>query len=260
MALLVRPYVKFYALFFCIIAVNGCSLFGGSKGSDLSEPAELQEFTPKFAIEESWRLDVGNGSDEVFPVCIPEIVDGVIYVADRDGDIHAVDQNTGRVNWEVDSKQTITGSIGVGGDLVLVGTSAGQVHAFDRSSGEFKWRSQLASQVLSAPSTNGEQAIAVTQDGKVYGLDASDGSQIWLADINLPLLTIHGNSKPTIIDDIAYLGLDNGKAAAFRMSDGARLWEVRVGIPEGKNDLERMVDIDGQFVIENDIIYVCAHC
>lgn len=262
MVLFMRRSFQFFVLFLLVLSMLGCSalsgLFGSRGGVDLSAPKELQEFTPTFSVEENWSRDIGDGSEEVFPISIPEIVDNVIYVADRKGDIHAIDQDTGRVNWSVDSKQTITGAVGVGGDLVLIGTDTGQVHAFDRANGEFKWKVQLASQVLSAPATNGEQVVAVTQDGKIYGLNGEDGSQIWLADVNLPLLTLYGNSTPIVFDDIAFMGLDNGKAAAFRLADGARLWEVRVGIPEGKNDLERMVDIDGQLLYHNGNLYAAS--
>ena len=135
----------------------------------------------------------------------------------------------------------------------------GIVHAFDRETGGLLWESQLSSQILAAPVSNGAAVVAVTQDGKIFGLDAESGAQIWLVDVSLPLLTVHGSAKPTVVDDIVYIGMDNGKAAAYRMEDGIGLWEVRVGIPEGKNDLERMVDIDGSILHHNGNIYAAAY-
>lgn len=240
------------------LLLSGCSLFGGDD-VDLSKPAELLDFEPTLSIERNWTVNVGSGSEEIYPVSIPVLLDGVIYVGDRSGRIQAVEKDSGRVLWKTDIDETVTGAIGIGGELALVGTEKGEVQAFDRSTGEFRWREQLSSQILAAPATNGETVVAVSQDGKLYGLSAADGARVWLVDISLPLLTVHGSAKPTVVNDIAYIGLDNGKAAAYRMSDGVGLWEVRVGVPEGKNDLERMVDIDGQVLYHSGNIYASAY-
>ena len=241
-----------------LIVLSSCSLFGGGD-VDLSAPAKLLDYEATHSLDRNWSRRIGSGSGDIFPISIPVVAEDGVYVGDRNGVVRAIDKETGRERWRVDVDQVVTGAVGVGGDLVLVGSEQGNVHALDRETGEKRWETNVSSQILAAPASNGEVVVVQTQDGKIYGLDGADGERIWLVDVSLPLLTVHGSAKPTVVDDIVYVGLDNGKAAAYRMEDGISLWEVRVGIPEGKNDLERMVDIDGALLHHNGNIYAAAY-
>lgn len=250
--------MKKYPSFISFLALSACSLFGGGE-VDLSAPAKLLDYDVTHSLDRNWSTRVGSGSGKISPISIPVVIDDTIYVGDRNGVVRALDKETGRDRWRMNIDQVITGAVGVGGRLVLVGTEQGNVHALNRETGEALWEAGLSSQILAAPVSNGAAVVAVTQDGKIFGLDAENGDQIWLVDVSLPLLTVHGSAKPTVVDDVVYIGMDNGKAAAYRMEDGIGLWEVRVGIPEGKNDLERMVDIDGSLLYHNGNVYAAAY-
>ena len=244
--------------FVSCLALSACSLFGNGE-IDLSAPAKLLDYEATHNLDRNWSQNVGAGSGEILPISIPVVLSDTIYIGDRKGTVRALEKETGRERWKTDTNQVITGAVGVGGDLVLVGTEQGVVHALNRETGELLWNVGLSSQILAAPVSNGEVVVAVTQDGKIFGLDGEKGDQIWLVDINLPILTVHGSAKPKVVDDIVYVGLDSGKVAAYRMEDGVNLWEVRVGIPEGQNDLERMVDIDGELLFHSGNIYAAAY-
>ncbi|HSG61711.1 MAG TPA: PQQ-dependent dehydrogenase, methanol/ethanol family [Pseudomonadales bacterium] len=73
------------------------------------------------------------------------------YVGSIDGRLHAIDQNTGKTVWEVDTKianhtYTITGAPRVVNGLVIIGNGGaemgarGYVTAYDAATGEQKWR------------------------------------------------------------------------------------------------------------------------
>lgn len=247
------------ALAYTLIFLTGCSIFGGDDEIDLSAPAELEEFEETLIIKRAWQIDVGSGIDEIFPVSVPVLEEGIVYVADPSGELHAIDADTGKVVWDTDSEAVITGALGLNASSVFVGTQNGQVQAFDRATGVFLWSKQLSSEVLTPPGADDSAVVVVTIDGKISCLEAVDGSIRWSVDVNLPLLTVRGSAKPTVEDGVVYLGLDNGKAAAYRLENGISLWELRVGLPEGKNDLERMVDIDSAPVYHNGNIYVTGY-
>ena len=245
-------------LLFLILLLGGCSWFG-SKKVDLSAPAKLQGFEKKFDLDRAWSVDLGRGSGKVHIPLVPVIDEGVVYAADRGGAIAAIELDSGKRLWKTKSGDHITGAVGVGPNLVLYGTQKGAVQTVDKSSGELGWRVNLPSEVLAPPVSNGEVVIAVALDGSIHGLDAEDGSRLWLVDIKLPLLTVRGNAKPVIVDELVYIGLDSGKVAAYRINDGASLWELRVGVPEGKNDLERMVDVDAEPLYHSGNLYAGSY-
>jgi outer membrane protein assembly factor BamB len=54
-------------------------------------------------------------------------------------------------------------------------------------------------------------------------------------------------------------GFSNGKLVAFRADKGFPVWEKSVAIPQGRSELERIVDIDGNPVIAGNAVYVTTY-
>ena len=261
--------MKRIASLFIITCLSACSYFGGGKEVDLDAPVELEKFEPQLSVVKAWSHNLGKGSGKIGPISIPAIDGDKLFSADHNGTVTAIDLNSGKRIWQRKLKKTyISGATGASEGLVLVGTSQGQIIALSQSDGSTLWTSQVSSEVLAPPATNGDSVVVLSLDGKVHGLDAQDGSDRWLVDTNMPLLTVRGNSAPIVVRDIAmnnnisldvaFIGHDNGKVAAYAMEDGVLLWEARVGVPEGRTDLERMVDVDGRPLYFNGTLYAVS--
>jgi outer membrane protein assembly factor BamB len=54
------------------------------------------------------------------------------------------------------------------------------------------------------------------------------------------------------------VGFDDGKLVAVSPVRGNVLWTTTVAAPKGRSELERMVDIDGEFAVVEGIIYVAG--
>lgn len=251
-----------------VLVLSACSFFGGGE-VDLDAPVELQKFDAKLEVEKVWSHNLGKGAGNINPISIPAIDGDTIYSADHSGRVSAIDLSTGKRLWQKEIKKTfISGATGASDGLVVVGTGQGEIIAMSQSNGDVLWRAQVSSEVLSPPVTNGDSVVVLSLDGKVHGLSATDGSERWLVDTNMPLLTVRGNSAPIVVKeqrvstgariDVAYVGHDNGKLSAYAMEDGILLWEARVGVPEGRTDLERMVDVDGRPLYINGTLYAVS--
>ncbi len=57
---------------------------------------------------------------------------------------------------------------------------------------------------------------------------------------------------------IVVAGFANGKVTAFRASTGEPVWDQRVMLPQGRSELDRMVDIDGTPVITASAVYAAS--
>ncbi|MEM1411644.1 MAG: PQQ-binding-like beta-propeller repeat protein, partial [Pseudomonadota bacterium] len=89
----------------------------------------------------------------------------------------------------------------------------------------------------------------------VFGLDENNGRRVWVYDRAVPLLTLRGNANPVIRAGIAYLGYDGGEVVALRLEDGALLWEESVATREGRTELDRLADVDGEMVfVASDLL------
>lgn len=261
--------MKRIAILLIAMTLSACSFFGGDKEVDLDAPVELQKFDARLAVKKVWSHNLGKGAGQIDPISIPAIDGDKLFSADHTGKVTAIDLNSGKRLWQRTLKKTyISGATGASDGLVLVGTGQGKIIALSQDDGTTLWTSQVSSEVLAPPTTNGDTVVVLSLDGKVHGLDAQDGSERWLVDTNMPLLTVRGNSAPIVVRDlqmsngaridVAFIGHDNGKLAAYSMTDGVLLWEARVGVPEGRTDLERMVDVDGRPLYFNGTLYAVS--
>tara|TARA_R110001592_G_scaffold23414_4_gene91781 strand:- start:7323 stop:7889 length:567 start_codon:yes stop_codon:yes gene_type:complete len=54
-------------------------------------------------------------------------------------------------------------------------------------------------------------------------------------------------------------GFANGKLVALAAESGSLLWENRLAIPQGRTELERLIDIDGRAVLVDEVIYASSY-
>jgi outer membrane protein assembly factor BamB len=227
----------------------------GDDDAEPGDPVPLVEFTPSLSTEKKWSTKIGDGVGRKRTQLRPVISDGAIYAADYKGLLVSVDAQTGRKRWEIKTELPFSGGPGFGGSTVYVGAENGSVHAYDAATGASKWQAQVSSEILAAPKAEDGIVVVRCIDGRVFGLDEETGTRLWIYDHSVPLLTLRGNSEPLIRAGIIYIGYDGGEVVALRLDDGALIWEQAVISTEGRTELERLADIDGQLVyVASDLL------
>lgn len=226
-------------------------------GDDNAEPpTELSDFVESTQLNKVWSENVGKGTNELFIKLVPAVLDDKIFIADTRGNIEGLFADTGKNIWKNKSKLSITGGPGADSDLVMVGTSEGEVLSLSAETGEELWRSTVSSEILSSPIESDGVVVIRTIDGKIFALSATDGKRLWVYDRTVPALTLRGTSTPAISNGLIIAGFDGGRLTALELKTGKLVWETKVAISRGRSELERMVDIDAQPLIVDDIIYV----
>lgn len=223
------------------------------------EPMELQSFEAQASLKEIWSARVGKGQDERYTLLTPAVEGERIFASDIRGDVQAFDRLTGERLWRTRLDEPVSGGVGVSSDLVLVGTYNAEVIALDAEDGSERWRSEVASEVLSAPQGNGRIVVAQSFNGRVTALDQATGEELWVYESTMPLLTIRGNATPLVVANTVYAGFANGKVVALQADDGLLIWEQRVAIPQGRSELERMVDVDASPLLVGNILFVASY-
>ena len=245
------------------LSLSGCSTIGGwfdfDDEDDPKQPAELMDIDETVKIKKLWSHGVGNGQGDGFYKIQPAISGDTIYIAAADGDVEAFERRSGDRIWDVELDLPLSGGVGVYGDALLLGSSDGFVIKVDANSGEVQWTTRLNGEVMSSPQSNGSMVLAHTLDGKLQGLDFATGEVVWTYDSNVPVLTLRGSSTPVVNGNVAYVGFANGRVQAFDIATGGILWDVRVAIPQGRSEIERVVDIDGTMSLLGGELYVASY-
>lgn len=237
------------------IAVAGCA----SKPKVRVPTALVPLAASDVRLREVWSRSAGNGSKTLYSGLRLSLEPDALYTASIDGSVHALEPATGRTIWESRTKSRVVAGPSVSADLVLVGTLEGEVIALNRADGAERWRALLPGEVLAAPSGGGNVIVARAADGRQFGLSADDGSRIWSFDRTIPNLTLRGLSRPLVLGNRVYTGLDSGKLVALNLLDGAPAWEQNISVPTGRSELERLTDIDADLLAADNGIYAVTY-
>ncbi|MEK7843513.1 MAG: outer membrane protein assembly factor BamB, partial [Pseudomonadota bacterium] len=187
-----------------------------------------------------WQSSVVNES--IVAVFSPAFANGAVYAANSEGRLVRLDSATGKQAWNIDTQHKLSGGVGVGEGMMLVGTFKGEVLAFD-DTGKSLWKAQVSSEVLGPPQVDSGVVVVRTGDGRIFGLDASNGKRKWAYQGATPALTVRNPSRVLIKRGAVFAGFAGGKLVALSLSDGNVKWEATVSRPRGATELERITDI-----------------
>jgi outer membrane protein assembly factor BamB len=250
------------ALAVLALSLNGCSnlnpmnWFPGDEGE---QPAELQEIAEEVELRRVWSVKVGNGQGGLYNKLVPAVDGDRIFVASEDGEVMAINIADGELLWRVRTRETITGGVGADNGLVMLGTEDAEVIVFDQADGSERWRAPVTSEVLSPPRSNGDVVVLQTVDDKLIALDAESGERRWIYEANLPVLTLRGTSTPVFVAGAVVAGFSNGTLVAVNAADGIWRWEERVAVPQGRYDIDRVIDVDGDLLVDNNVVLATSY-
>lgn len=135
--------------------------------------------------------------DHSFSHALPLLIEGIVYVADDSGYVHALQTDDGSIIWEKQlDTEVLHSSPAYSDGYLLIGTEGEQ--AFDRAS-------------------------------FVYALDAQTGDIKWKFEIDVVPTAINlVHSTAAIEDGIVYIGSENGYFYALSLENGHLVWKRQI--------------------------------
>jgi outer membrane protein assembly factor BamB len=200
----------------------------------------------------------------------PAVVDGVVYVGSTDGNLYAVDQESGALRWKFATGARIPSSPAVANGLIFFGSYDGYFYAVDISTGKLKWKFRNGEKrfaakhlhgslpldetmpdpfdvYLSSPSVWKDAVYVGSGDGNVYALDAATGALKWkfqTGDV------VH--ASPAIDDGKVYIGSWDSYFYALDAVNGKERWKFKTG---EDNDTHNQVGIQSSATVFNGLVY-----
>jgi outer membrane protein assembly factor BamB len=239
-----------------IFSLSACGMFGSKKGSE-KEPAALIKMTQERNLTTTWSAQIGDGFGENYLRLVLAIDNDLVFAVDATGKLAAFDKLTGKRVWKQNLKTPVSGGVGVGFERTFVATTNGEVIALDQKGLEV-WRANVTSEVVAAPQTNGQIVVVQTLDEKIYAFEHETGEHRWTYESILPKLTLRGTSTPIVATDYILAGFANGKIVILDPETGRVYWEKRLASPQGRSELDRMIDVDGTPLVAEGVIYATS--
>ena len=222
------------------------------------KPNELTDINRNGAVNVKWKKKLDKADKAYGFRLIPTLAKGQVFVASQSGVVMALDAETGAQKWQQQLDIEISAGPGVSDTVLAVASPEGDVVVLDLDSGTTLWQTHVSSEVLSPPVIDRNKVVVRTQDGRVYGFDIQSGQRDWVFDTNIPNLTLRGNSTPIARGGRLYVGFDNGKVAALNIEDGAVVWVQDVVRNQGKTEIDRIADIDGDIDVVATELYIAS--
>jgi outer membrane protein assembly factor BamB len=249
--------IRYYLVLLAVLVLSGCASedetapeWAGVKNA--IGPAKLVDIVETAKFETRWQYNLGDSSANLM---LPTFTKDAVYGTSGKGGLTRLDRVTGKPVWHVEAGVTVSGGVGSGAGLVVMGSDKGEVFAYDED-GKLRWNSKVSSEVSSVPQVSDGIVIVRSGDGRITGLHSEDGKQAWLYERSTPALVVRSQAGVTIQNGVAYAGFAGGKLAAIKVADGSLVWEATISQPRGNTELDRISDITSSPVV--DVDQVCA--
>ena len=251
-----------------VALLSGGSLFSGEE--DVVKMSPLPKVENQFTPTEVWSTSVGDGVGDYYSHLHPAWKDNTIYAADRFGIVKALDADNGKEKWKVDLSENpgffssnisaqLSGGVTVDGSNLYIGSEKAVVYSLNTADGTQAWQTKVAGEAISRPVVSDGLVLIHTGNGILQALNQKDGTIAWSANLDMPTLSLRGESAPATAFGAAIVGGDNGRVSAVLMKEGQMIWQQRISEPSGATEIDRLSDVDTTPVIANGVIYTIAY-
>lgn len=215
---------------------------------DVVSPVLSTSVSEKSKFSEVNRLEVGFDGNQV-------------VAASGSGTVASYNLS-GQSLWAVDLDEDIVGGVSFDAQsqTAIVTTKSANVVAIDTSNGNIRWQNRLEGTVLAPALVANNRVVLSGNDGIMHGLAIQTGESIWQFSTQTPGISVRGTAKPVLLDaNTALVASADGRLHAIDIVSGVPKWSRRVGVPSGASEIQRMTDVDGSPVIDNNQLFAVSY-
>jgi len=252
-----RKYKITCALTVLTLALAGCA--GKTNRVPEVKPNPLPKLTQAKTLVPVFSTSVAS-TDAADPLRLRLDADnGVVFAIDPKGEVSAF-KGKQRLWQKKVSKDNLSSGVEAAEGLVVVGNQKGQLFALDQQTGEQKWTAQLTGALLAPSLIHAGRVISVSNDGTVYAHEIATGAQVWTYDLPNVQFSLRGMAAPVALDARNILiASSNAYIYALDALSGVPKLQRRVAVSDGRSDIQRLVDIDGEPVVAGQFVVTTSY-
>ncbi len=166
----------------------------------------------------------------------PSVWKGAVYFGSGDGNVYALDANSGALKWKFQTGDVVHSSPAIADGVLYIGSWDTYLYALDATSGKEKWRFKTADDpeahnhvgIQSSPAVVGGVVYFGSRDAYSYAVDAATGKQNWRFSTEGSWV----NNSPVVHDGTVYFGTSiPGIMHAVEAKTGKAVFDVLTGAP-----------------------------
>lgn len=187
-----------------------------------------QQLWPNFAsfMKDAQQLESYiRENEETFTVSVDA---WVVYFGSEDGNLYALDAQTGKLKWRYQTGDSIYSSPTVANGMVYFGSHDNKLYAVDAATGELKWSYKTQDFINSCPAVANGIVYFGSADNKLYALDAITGELKWSYKTRGRVLC-----SPSVEAGIVYCGSEDGYWYALDGVTGKLRWQYKTESDNG---------------------------
>lgn len=232
----------------CALLLLGLMSCGGRASLEETQTVaevDAPDVPENSVVEILWRAS-STGSKTNAINFDPQVEGETIFLANHGGKIQGFALASGEREFKADVDTNLVSGVGVNISSVIAATTSGEIIALDRDKGDEKWRYSINRSISAKPSVNDQYVVIRTIDGKVVGLNAQSGEKVWGFERPVASLSVGLDSPSLIAGEGVITGFSSGRIMANSLYNGTIFWEKRAFRPAGKNEIDRLIDIDAR--------------
>ena len=137
-----------------------------------------------------WTFEAGEGIESTAAIAA-----GTVYAGALDGNLYAINLESGSLKWKYSASDEIKSSPAVFRKTVYFGDEMGVFHAVDAETGQQRWIFQTDGGIISSANFAGDSVLFGSYDQYLYCVSAETGALIWKFETEG---YVHGT--PTVVD------------------------------------------------------------
>ncbi|WP_374411465.1 PQQ-binding-like beta-propeller repeat protein [Novosphingobium colocasiae] len=214
------------------------------------------------APQRVWTASVSGSSNKRRLAAAPVIAGGTLYVMDTEGQVSALNAETGSAIWKKSfsvsgdgSSSVFGGGVSFDAGKLFVTTGIGEVAALDPANGNELWKVKPAGPMRGAPTIGFGAVYVTTQDNQIFALDVETGKSLWNESGSTSQSGVFGVAAPAAGQGTVIAGYSSGELVAYRYENGRQLWSDALARTSISTEVGSLTDVDADPIIDSGRVY-----
>lgn len=166
-----------------------------SRGNAMSSGATLEALPNQLEI--IWEYQIKGLGFDAGPI----VADGLVFAADADGNVLALNLRTGEEVWKQKYEAGYLASPAYNRGMLFIGDMDGVLRALDPKTGQQKWEHNLKREIDAGANFYDDNVLVTSQSGSLVAVSQADGSFQWQYETGDQL-----QCAPSLANKLTFLG------------------------------------------------------